>query len=85
MTARIVLADDMTGEDIPSGGGGPFTFSIQGTYYRLDLSDASQDEFKSLIAEYIARAEVIPSPEMPQHLLPDAMQDVSGDPGQKVT
>lgn len=72
MTARITINDDMTGEEIPEGTGGPFTFSIQGDYYRLDLSLTQQAEFRKLVSPYIAKAKVLPSPEMPQQALPQA-------------
>jgi hypothetical protein len=45
------LIDDVTGEEIPSGGE-TVTFGLDGVSYEIDLSDSSAAEFRQLFEQY---------------------------------
>jgi hypothetical protein len=52
----VTYVDDITGEDIKDGKGGPVSFALDGTEYVIDLTDKSADKFRALFQDYIAVA-----------------------------
>src|SRR5437868_4501838 len=51
-----VFYDDITGEEIPEGGGGPVEFSLEGQAYTIDLTDENAERLRTIMASYIAKA-----------------------------
>jgi hypothetical protein len=47
-STHVVYYDDMTGEQIKEGKGGPVTFALDGVEYVIDLSDKSANKFRGL-------------------------------------
>ena len=52
----VQYTDDLTGEPIASGKGGPVRFGFDGIDYELDLTDANRKKFAKALDEYIAYA-----------------------------
>jgi len=52
----VTYVDDMTGQEIADGKGGPVHFALEGVEYVIDLSDKSADKFRGLFQDYIAKA-----------------------------
>lgn len=58
MAQRVVtqLIDDLSGKEIPDGGGETVQFSLDGTNYEIDLSTKNSSKLRSVIAEYTQHA-----------------------------
>ena len=62
MARRVVYVDDISGEEIHEGLGGPVEFSFDGKHYTIDLSVESKDHFRKALTPYIDKAEEVEAP-----------------------
>lgn len=65
MSKRLVLADDITGKEIPEGGGGTIQFSLRGEFFEIDLADESLAKLEKALATYIEHAVSVEAPSEP--------------------
>jgi len=52
----VELVDDLDGSRIESGGGGTFSFALEGVSYEVDLTNAHADELRGALSPFIAKA-----------------------------
>ncbi|WIE70326.1 Lsr2 family protein [Curtobacterium sp. MCLR17_054] len=53
------LIDDLTGDVIEPGTGKTVSFAFDGTHYEIDLTDTNAEQFRTVVADYIAAARKI--------------------------
>ena len=52
----VVLEDDLTGQELPDGGGETVAFSIDGTGYEIDLSHENSRVMRETFGLYVKHA-----------------------------
>ena len=62
MARKVLYVDDLTGDVIDEGLGGPLEFSYDGKHYTIDLGVKSRDSFRKAIQPYIDAAEEVEAP-----------------------
>ena len=67
---RIVLVDDLDGEEI-NGGGKTITFAHLGNTYEIDLTEQNADRLHEVLAPYIAAARRVTHRREPAQEQPD--------------
>jgi len=63
MARKVVVMDDLTGEEIPEDKAATVTLSLNGDYYELDLSEQSQAKLDKALEPFISKAKKVPSPQ----------------------
>lgn len=53
----VTFIDDITGEEIKKGKGGPTTFGLGNSTYTIDLTDKNQKALEDLLQPYIDKAQ----------------------------
>jgi hypothetical protein len=53
---QTLYVDDLTGNEIPEGEGGPVAFALDGERYEIDLSNENADKFRELMGRYVGAA-----------------------------
>jgi hypothetical protein len=51
---QILLTDDLTGDDIPSGKGETVTFAVDGQTYEIDLSNKNAGALRKALSPYVS-------------------------------
>jgi hypothetical protein len=68
MTTRqvVTLIDDLTGKELPAGGGETVDFSLDGSRYVIDVDSKGAQRLRATLAPYVKAARTIGDKRLPR-------------------